>query len=404
MMFTQDRADGARPRPRMPIRTARFGRRAAVGAMTAAVAVVGLAPVSQAAYSNRPTPTWGVNGTVYAMASRGNTTYLGGDFTKLTNPATGASRPAHGLAAIDRRTGRPVPGFSASTNGAVRSLAFAPGSNRLYVGGLFDHMDGAAVRHLGAVTPTGALIRGFKGSATGGVFDLVVNSNSLYVAGKFAQIDGVGRSGLAKLNATTGAITQSWNPELGKGRPVALTLGPNGLVIGGRFASVNGKARRNLAAVTLGSGATTSWSPRGDCPKGCPVFDVDASGTSIFAAIGGPGGALTAYNATTGAVRWSDHADGDMQAVSFSAAGNVVYVGGHFDKRFTSVSGSVVRHQLASVNPANGATVGRFHPALTRQFPGVWALISGPNNLLVGGGFRGVTGRVQPRYAQFPGA
>ncbi len=385
-------------------RLGRATRRTAAGAVVASLALGGLAAPSQAVYVNRPTQTWGVNGTVYAVASRGNITYLGGDFTSLVNPANGATRTANGIAAIDRRTGRPVGGFHASANGTVRSLAFSPGDTRLYVGGLFDHLDGAVARRLGVISPaTGNRLKGFAASVAGRVFDLLVDGNNLYVAGKFTQVDATGRSGVAKLDATTGALYQNWNPRLGRGRPVALTMLPHhrGLVLGGRFASVDSVARRNVAAVRLDTGAPLAWDPHLLCTKACPVLDLSASRGSVFVAIAGPGGSLTALSAITAARRWTDHTDGDVQAVLFSAGDGRVYVGGHFNTHFTSVAGTVVRHQLAAVNPRNGATYRGFQPAMTRQFPGVWALAAGPHNLMVGGGFAGVRGQAQPRYAQF---
>ena len=62
---------------------------------------------ASAAYQQRARNAWVPNGTVYAMAKAGSTVYLGGDFTWLTNPATGATVARARLAAVDATTGAP---------------------------------------------------------------------------------------------------------------------------------------------------------------------------------------------------------------------------------------------------------------------------------------------------------
>lgn len=403
MTLKQSPSAGANSRTDTAAGVARWGRRGAVGAVIGATALVGLAAPSQAAYSNTPTPTWGANGVVLTMASRGNVTYLGGDFTKLVNPATGASVPARHIAAINRTTGRPVKGFSASANESVQALALSPGGRRLYVGGDFSRLNGGQARHLAAISPvSGARIRSFAASVSGNVLDIIAGKNSIYIGGQFQLVDNAPRLKLAKLVASNGAVVSGWHPSVTGGVYALTTLAHRrGLVVVGRFSHINSQERRNVGAVNLDTGAPLAWHPQLFCNKGCPVFDVTASPRTVFVAIGGQGGTVTALNARTAKKRWADHADGDIQAVLYSGDDSRLYVGGHFDNHFTSVSGSVVRHQLAVVNPLTGATYGHFRPAFTRQFPGVLALLALPNNLLVGGGFSGVAGHSQPRYAQF---
>jgi hypothetical protein len=201
----------------------------------------------------------------------------------------------------------------------------------------------------------------------------------------------------------TGRLVRAWHPIVHGGDVFTLTFSKSsgGLVVGGNFRALNSAARRDLGAVRLGTGRATGWRPKPRCPQRCPVLDVAASRVSVFAAIGGPGGTLAAYNSKTAVIRWADHGDGDVQAVKFSRLDDRVYVGGHFDPRFTTSAGDVVRHQLAAVKPGDGTPDRRFRPAVRPRVPGVWALIVQRNDLLVGGGFTTIGTHNQPGYAEF---
>jgi outer membrane protein assembly factor BamB len=96
---------------------------------------VAAASPAQVTYAPTPRPTWAANNTVYAVAVHGNTVYLGGEFSALKNPATGATVFARGLAALDRTTGQPL--WTAHASGEVRSLAVAADGTRAFAGGAF---------------------------------------------------------------------------------------------------------------------------------------------------------------------------------------------------------------------------------------------------------------------------
>lgn len=75
------------------------------------------------------------NGRVSAILRVGDTVYLGGSFTQLTNP-DGTTVARNYLAAIDANTGQ-VTGWNPDANGNVRSVALSSDGSRLYVGGDF---------------------------------------------------------------------------------------------------------------------------------------------------------------------------------------------------------------------------------------------------------------------------
>lgn len=366
--------------------------------MTAAafliVVSLGFAAPAQAAYSPSPQSTWATNGTVFALAVRGDVIFLGGKFTELRDPVTRARIPAGGLAALDRTTGEPP--WTASADGEVRSLAVSADGTKVFAGGAFTAVNGTPARHLVALRlATGVPVPGWQGSASGSVRDLVVSGTDLFVGGPFGTVNGVKRNGLALLNGDSGAV-QRWRSSTTGGRPSAIQLAVagNALIVGGNFTSLGGKPRRYLGSVSTTTGQATGWTPPARCGT-CYVFDVDADATGIYAASGGPGGHLTAFSSGTDQARWSVTADGNIQAVA--VADGRVYAGGHFDRRL----GGAVRHQLAAVTAGSGS-VTAFAPDMIKPYPGVWALAPRPDALFVGGGFSGVGSATdQAHFAQF---
>ncbi len=410
-----------------PLRTA--------GALLGATALVlGVAGPAPAAYDSTPVLTYGVNNTVYALTTsdtvvQGHTvSYLGGSFTALKKFGVGSTPTALHVAAIDQETGNPLAGFKADTNGTVRALTVSPDGQVLYIGGTFTTVNGVSATNLAAVSALdGTVIPGFTATANSTVRDLVIDGNYLYLAGTFSQVDGVTHVGLARVDPLTGVDDPNWKPRTGGGKAWTMRVSSdNGgsLIVGGDFTSLgtspNNLVTRNfLGSVSLLTGSTTPWNPT-VCDR-CFVYDVDTSPTSVYAATAGPGGRLYDFDRASGSSTpvWTDHADGNMQAVEYSATDNLVYVGGHFDANFEygpAPQAFVVRHQLAAVDPASGVPDMSFAPQSTKPNPGVYAVLITPvapaspdgstadkaGYLLAGGGFTGVTGTSQTHYEQFP--
>ena len=84
---------------------------------------------------------------VYGIAMRGNSLYIGGVFNAVGNVA--ASR----LAMVDKTTGVLDPTFNPAPDGAVRTFAFSPNGARIYVGGDYANIAGAAQQWLVALEP-----------------------------------------------------------------------------------------------------------------------------------------------------------------------------------------------------------------------------------------------------------
>ena len=146
------------------------------------------------------------------------------------------------------------------TNGAAYKSAEANGM--LYVGGSFTSVTAAA-----GTTPTGTFTRNhilafnaatgsistsFAPNVNGDVWAIVPSGTSLYIGGSFSSVNGVARRGLAKIDATTGAVDTSFNAALTSGNVTEAALVSGRLIISGTFP-------KKILAVNPASGANTGY-------------------------------------------------------------------------------------------------------------------------------------------------
>ena len=146
------------------------------------------------------------------------------------------------------------------TNGAAYKSAEANGM--LYVGGSFTSVTAAA-----GTTPTGTFTRNhilafnaatgsistaFAPNVAGDVWAIVPSGTSLYIGGTFSSVNGVARRGLAKIDATTGAVDTSFNAGLTSGNVTEAALVNGRLIISGTFP-------KKVLAVNPTTGANTGY-------------------------------------------------------------------------------------------------------------------------------------------------
>jgi len=146
------------------------------------------------------------------------------------------------------------------TNGSAYKSAEANGM--LYVGGSFTSVTAAAGtspagtftrNHILAFNAaTGSISTSFVPNVNSDVWAIVASGTSLYIGGAFTSVNGVARRGLAKVNATTGAVDTAFNAGLASGMVTEAAMVSGRLIISGTFP-------QRILAVNPTTGANTGY-------------------------------------------------------------------------------------------------------------------------------------------------
>jgi hypothetical protein len=371
-----------------------------------------------------PAATWQTNAPARAVTYGHGVVYVGGEFTAIRPPgdAPGVGEVAtlH-LAALDSATGAPVSGFAASVTSTgtipatVYSLALSPDGATLYLGGRFTTVDGVARTDIAAVSAsTGALLPWApRLPVTSTVRDVVAApSGTVYFGGQFGVVAGSGRKNAAAVSAS-GALLP-WHPTF-DGPVHALLPSPDGseVVVGGAFGTADSVTVRALVAVDPTSGALDpAWGTGPPMSALFQVWHMTGDATQLY--IGGVdyGGSqghsefdgTAALDWATGAVHWADYCVGDTHAVA--VVGTVLYVGSHAHD-CSSVPGGfpgLSTHQdLTAEDTATGHMLTWFpnDNASGNEATGPAASTSDGTQLFVVGDFTKVNGQWSQGIARF---
>ncbi|GEM_PF-3301640 len=208
-------------------------------------------------------------------------------------------------------------------------------------------------------------------NSTGEARVVASTATHVYVGGDFATIDDgvggapVGQSFLAAFDQATGDYDAAFAPQLnGVVHALATTLDGTRLFVGGSFSMVNGVAFDGLAELDPATGATISLIEAGTAGT---VYDLHVEGNWLYVV-----GNLTWVGAvqvsgagrvdlTTGLAdpAWTPTlTSGSVRAVTATAGGGPVYLGGFFN----AVNGSSTDAKLVAVDDMSGATDPFFDP------------------------------------------
>ena len=379
--------------------------------MALVVAANIVTPSAGADFSPKPARTWATNGRVNAILPLGDRIFVAGSFSAVVD-TSGVSYPARNLAVFSATTGRADLSFGVGTNNTVYALA-TDGASTLFLGGSFGTVTSGATEPrpgLAAVNVTTGALSPWAPAVTGGQVDNMAfraATGTVYAVGNFTSVTSSGggsssaRPFVAKVDAATGEVDTAFaaSPDA-RVRAVAVVEADGRLFLGGDFLSVSGANKtRAVAAVDLASGAISPGFAAASTNKNnlAPVFDLVADATRLYVAAGGAGGACTALNLTTGALAWTNHANGNMQTVRL--IGTTLYCGGHFGG--SNGFAGAKRQKLAAVTAATGDLLA-FTPKINTPL-GTWALGTQPGNpnLYLGGDFTRVSGVSQRHFAMF---
>ena len=156
--------------------------------------------------------------------------FVAGSFTSLQNTTgnTATVNQAY-LAAYNLNTGlidttfRPTFG-----GGGVNAVEASPDGTKLFVGGSFNTVGGVTKQKVASLNlTTGAPLSsfGFTNSTNNQVQSLAATNSTVYVGGRYSRINGVLKTGLAAVNAASGAVDASFDNNLAGGIGVNGQLG-----------------------------------------------------------------------------------------------------------------------------------------------------------------------------------
>ena len=370
-----------------------------------------MAGTAVAASRSAPERSWGVNGRVLTILPVGSRIYVGGSFSAVVD-TSGNSHPVSNLAVFNKSTGAADLSFDARPSGTVTALA-TDGTN-LFVGGSFSKVSHGGVAssrsNVVAVNLTTGALASWRPTVSGGQVDALAYSTAtraIYLGGNFTSVKDVNNVSssvpyLASVSASTGLVNRSFAPSANdRVRSLNVAADGSGLYIGGDFTSVGGRAKtKSLTRVSLATGAVDSSFQPAPTNQGAspPVFDITSDNGHVYVAVGGGGGACAALNSSNGSMAWSEHTNGNVQAVRL--IGSTAYCGGHFSG--AGSFGGQTRYKLAAVNVATGAVLA-FAPRVNTAH-GVWCIGTQPGDatLAIGGDFTRISRVSQPHFAMFP--
>lgn len=420
-----------------------IGTRPLVTALAAAVAalpVLGLAaPASAAgevtAVSADAASTYQTNGIVWALASVGNTVFVGGTFTSVRpgGAAAGVGEvPRANFAAFDATSGALLPCAPAFTLGVagatVRALTASGDGSTLYVGGYFGTAGGVGVSNLAALNVSSCAVSGsFHPGVAATVRAIATNAGSpVYFGGDFNSVSGQPR-GLTAAVTAAGALLP-WSPnavappasmEPNPAKPIytsvrALTVSADNsrVVIGGDFETVGGQPAHRLVIVDPTTAAVVQTFP-GFIDRYSAVKTLVHDDTHFYLGGEGTGGGVfdgrAEFDIYTGALVWRDNCLGATQAVL--PYNGVLYSASHAHDCTPTPGGypDGARHHLLAQSIADKTIL----PWFPNTNDGIGERI-GPRALTMAGGYlwlggefttvNGVAQQFLTRFAPRPGS
>ncbi len=344
------------------------------------------------------------DGTVFALALRGDVLYVGGRFNNIAGKAR-----AH-LAAFDVATGMLID-WAPEANGYVYEI-FAP-SDTIYVGGDFGIIGGESRPCIAALDSRTGHATSWNPKADAAVSAFALRGRSLYVSGAFYNVGGRFCRFLAELSLDSDSAS-TWNMNIDQSPPnwlfppgvAELKVAGDRLYVAGRFTTIGGEQRNGLAAIDLQSHSVTTWAPEVvplSSVQPAQISDMEIRATTLYAcglfrSLGGRpisgDGSVGAIDTETGlATGWDPRPNGGVLTLGMSD--DAIYVGGGF----TSIGSDWVwRNGLAALDLTTGrATSWDPHPDEAY----VLSLATSSNTLYVGGAFSRLSGEVRSNLAAF---
>jgi hypothetical protein len=444
----------------MKIRVLCAASAAAVGIAVMAALPAGAAPAAPTARSavtaaaNAPAPlpvgqsdgnlssnalqTWQTDNTVWAVTYANGVVYVAGQFLNARPPGaangstTGEVSRTY-LAAFNSTTGALITSFDpviaetgSQSNPGVYALAVS--GSTLYVGGLFNKVNGSYRDNLAAFnTSTGALTS-WQPSAYGKVNAIAAapNGQEIYIGGGFNELGTSGSAAGIQTRNYAGAVDASgnllpWAPVLDNAlTTIAVDPDDSQVLVGGYFGNINGTSQPGAGAVDPTNGTTNlAWTNANIVPddSSCSppaVKTITISGSVAYLGSEGTGGGCfdgdfaVTLTPSGDSLLWQNACLGATQSLVVingylfkgSHAHDCAYAPGGFPQ-VNNNSGGWVTHHLLDQSLTDGS-LGHWTPNDDDTLLGPRAMATDGNQLFLGGDFLNVNGKPQQGFAIFP--
>ncbi|MGY2701895.1 PKD domain-containing protein [Nocardioides sp. HB32] len=372
-----------------------------------------------------------------------NRVFIAGSFTSIQNNSGTNTQTYNqaGLASYNYQTGLVDASFRPTFNGGVAAVEATPDGSKLFVGGDFNTVGGAAAQKVASLNlTTGAPLASFDftKNTNNQVTALAASNSTLYVGGRFTRINGAVKSALAAVNTASGAVDAGFTNDITGGIGVNGALGVpqlklthdgSKLLVVHTGRQINGQDRYGMGIIDTATKQLLPWRSRlwddnlarvGGVTR---IYNGDISpDDSYFVVTSGSGGdappisdTAIAFPLTGSALQNSDvqplwiarHFD---SIYSVAITEQAVYLGGHFqfidspsaDLPYPGLQNVgygtgqglagyglgdqvVRRDHIAAVSPATGRALEWNPTGGSNSFEGNKAMEATPRGLFIGG-------------------
>jgi PKD repeat protein len=379
-----------------------------------------------------------------------NRVFIAGSFTSLANtisPTTTINQA--NLASYNYQTGLIDTSFRPTFNGGVAAVEASPDGTKLFVAGSFNTVNGVAEQKVASLNlTTGAPLStfAFAQSTNNQATALAATNSTVYVGGRFTRINGVVKSGLAAVNAASGAVDTSFSNDITGGIGVNGALGvpqlkvthdQTKLLVVHTGRQIAGQDRYGMGIINISTATVQNTPPKGLFPWRSTLWDDNlarvggvtriaagdiAPNDSYFVVSSGSGGDAPPISDTAVAFPLTDASltDSNVQPLwiarhfdsiySIAITEVAVYLGGHFQFIESPTSDDpwpgldnvgygtgqglagyglgdqvVRRDHIAAVSPTTGKALEWNPTGGSNSFEGNKAMIATPRGLFIGG-------------------
>ena len=226
----------------------------------------------------------------------------------------------------------PLPADLSLPGGSVSAIA-VQGDGKVFIGGNFGKVGGAAHRNFARLNADGSVDATFQINADGTVLAIAVSGSTAYISGMFSHVGAQQRYGVAAIDIDTGTVLP-WNPGAEPAYISALAIGEGTVYIGGAFETMGGASRTALAAVDATTGVALPF----DAQIATGEVNALAIDNGVLYAAGGfpfgvggvPHVGVVALDPITGtADPWTPFTGDENPFVrDMTIAGSILYLGG----------------------------------------------------------------------------